>query len=38
MLCRVDFEATDVSEERVASIITLKLIGDLGTTIAVNGN
>jgi hypothetical protein len=35
MLRRVTFVRTDVSEERIASVITIIRIGELGTTLAV---
>jgi hypothetical protein len=35
MLCRVILVRTDVSEEHFASIIRVKLIGKLGTALAV---
>jgi hypothetical protein len=36
MLHRVTLVSTDVSEERIASIIRVTRIGELGTTLAVN--
>jgi hypothetical protein len=38
MLFRVAFSRTDVSEERIASSITVTRIGELGTTLAVTSN
>jgi hypothetical protein len=38
MLCRVTLVRTDVSEERIASIIRLTRIGELGTTLGVISN
>jgi hypothetical protein len=38
MLSRVTVARTDVSEERIASIMTVTRIGELGTTLAVSGN
>jgi hypothetical protein len=38
MLCRVVLVRTDVSEERIASIIRVTRIGELGTTLAVTSN
>jgi hypothetical protein len=38
MLSRVVLVRTDVSEEFIASIISLSRIGDLGTTLAVTSN
>jgi hypothetical protein len=38
MLRRVDFVRTNVSEERIASIIRMTGIGELGTTLAVASN
>jgi demethoxyubiquinone hydroxylase (CLK1/Coq7/Cat5 family) len=38
MLRRVVLVRTDVSKERIASIIRVKRIGELGTTLAVTGN
>jgi hypothetical protein len=38
MLQRVALVRTDVSEERSASFIRVKRIGELGTTLAVNSN
>jgi hypothetical protein len=35
MLSRVDLVRTDVSEERIASIMLLARLGELGTTLAV---
>jgi hypothetical protein len=35
MLCRVSLVRTDVSEKRIASIISLTIIGELVTTLAV---
>jgi hypothetical protein len=35
MLCRVALVRTDVSEERIASIIRVARIGELGSTLAV---
>jgi hypothetical protein len=37
-ICRVALVRTDVSEERIASIIRLIRISELGTTIAVTSN
>jgi hypothetical protein len=36
MLRHVDLIRTDVSEKRIASIIKMIRIGELGTTLAVN--
>jgi hypothetical protein len=38
MRCRVVLERTDVSEERVASIIKVKRISERGTTLPVTSN
>jgi hypothetical protein len=38
MLLRVALVRTDVSEERIASIIRVKRIGDVGRTLAVTNN
>jgi hypothetical protein len=38
MLLLVDLVRTDVSEERSASIIRVKRIGELGTTLVVTSN
>jgi hypothetical protein len=38
MLSNVALVTTDVSEERVASIISVTIIGELGTAIAVTSN
>jgi hypothetical protein len=38
MLRRVALVITDVSEERIASIIRVTRIGELGTTLAVTCN
>jgi hypothetical protein len=38
MLRRVDLVRTDVSEERIASIIRVTKIGELRTTLAVTSN
>jgi hypothetical protein len=38
MLCRVALIRNDVSEERIASIIRVRGIGELGTTLAVTSN
>jgi hypothetical protein len=38
MLRRLAPVRTNVSEERIAFIITLKIIGELGTTLAVTSN
>jgi hypothetical protein len=38
MLGRVVLVRTDVSEERIASIIMVTRIGELGTTLAVTSN
>jgi hypothetical protein len=38
MLCRVTLVKSDVSEERIVSIITMTKIGELGTTLAVTIN
>jgi hypothetical protein len=38
MLRRVALVRTDVSEERIASIIRVTSIGEVGTTIAVTSN
>jgi hypothetical protein len=38
MLRRVALVRTDVSEERMASIITVTRIGELGTTLAGTSN
>jgi hypothetical protein len=38
MLRRVALVRTDVSEERSASLIRVKRIGELGTTLAVTSN
>jgi hypothetical protein len=38
MLRRMALVRTDVSEERIASIISVTRIGDLGTTLAVTSN
>jgi hypothetical protein len=38
MLRRVDLVRTDVSEERIASIIRVTRIGGIGTTLAVTSN
>jgi hypothetical protein len=38
MLRRVALVRTDVSEERIASIITVTRIGELGTTLAATSN
>jgi hypothetical protein len=38
MLPRVAFVRTDVSEECISSIIKVKTIGQLGTTLAVTNN
>jgi hypothetical protein len=35
---RVDLVITDVSEERIASIIRVKRISELGTALAVTSN
>jgi hypothetical protein len=35
MLCRVVLVRTELSEEHVASIIRVTIIGELGTTLAV---
>jgi hypothetical protein len=37
-LSLVTLVRTDVSEERIASIIRLTIIGELGTTVAVSSN
>jgi hypothetical protein len=37
-LCRVALVRTDVSEERIASIIRVTRIGELGTTLPVTSN
>jgi hypothetical protein len=38
MLRGVTLVRTDVSEERIASIIKVRRIGELGTTLAVTSN
>jgi hypothetical protein len=38
MLCHVALVRTDVSEERIASIIKVTRIGELGTMLAVTSN
>jgi hypothetical protein len=38
MLRRVALVRTDISEERIASIIKVTRIGELGTTLAVTSN
>jgi hypothetical protein len=38
MLCHVALVRTDISEERIASIIRATRIGKLGTTLAVTSN
>jgi hypothetical protein len=38
MLCRVPLVRTDVSEERIASIIRVTRICDIGTMLAVTSN
>jgi hypothetical protein len=38
MWCRVALVRIDVSEERIAYILMVKIINDLGTTIAVTSN
>jgi hypothetical protein len=38
MLSRVALIITDISEEPIASIISMKRIGELGTTLAVTSN
>jgi hypothetical protein len=38
MLRRVALVRTDVSEERIASVIRVTKIGELGTSLAVTGN
>jgi demethoxyubiquinone hydroxylase (CLK1/Coq7/Cat5 family) len=38
MLRRMALVRTDVSEEHIASIIRVKRIGELGTTLAVTSN
>jgi hypothetical protein len=38
MLCHVALVRTDVSEERIASIIKVTRIGEVGTTLAVTSN
>jgi hypothetical protein len=38
MLRRVAHVRTDISEERIASIIKVKIIGELGTTLAVTSD
>jgi hypothetical protein len=38
MLTRVHLAKTDVSEERIASIIRVTTIGELGTTLAVTSS
>jgi hypothetical protein len=38
LLRRVALVITDVSEERIVSIIRVKRIGELGTTLAVTSN
>jgi hypothetical protein len=38
MLRRVALVRTDVSEERIASIIRVRRIGELGTTLVVTNN
>jgi hypothetical protein len=38
MVRRVDLVRTDVSKERIASIIRVTRIGELGTTLAVTNN
>jgi hypothetical protein len=38
MLRRADLVRTGVSEERIASIIRMTRIGELGTTLAVTSN
>jgi hypothetical protein len=36
MLCSVALVRTDISEERIASIIKMTRIGELGTTLGAN--
>jgi hypothetical protein len=36
--CRLALVRTDVSKERIATIIRLTIIGELGTTLAVTSN
>jgi hypothetical protein len=38
MLCRVALVRTDVSEERIVSIIRVTRIGELGPTLAITSN
>jgi hypothetical protein len=38
ILCRAALVRSDVSEERIASIIRVRRIGELGTTLAVTSN
>jgi hypothetical protein len=38
MLRRVALETTDISEQRAASIIRVKSIGEVGTTFAVTSS
>jgi hypothetical protein len=38
MLSRVDLVTIDVSDDRIASIIKVTIIGELGTTFAVTSN
>jgi hypothetical protein len=38
MLCRVALVRTDVSEELSASFISVTIIGELGTTLALTSN
>jgi hypothetical protein len=38
MLRRVALVRTDISEERIASILRVRRIGELGTTLAVTSN
>jgi hypothetical protein len=38
MLCRVGLVGSDVSEERVASIIRVTKIGEIGIVLQVNSN
>jgi hypothetical protein len=38
MLCRVALVRTDVSEERITSIVRVTRVGELGTMLAVTSN
>jgi hypothetical protein len=38
MLSRVALVRTDVTEERIASIIRVRVLGELGTTLAITNN